>query len=113
MLIAARDGFEIRSRILGCEISRQGAGLIASGSFVSGVLDKMSIPSQSSTRYTTCYNIPEMFRCESDCSRRGSRRLRIRVDDHFMTVLVIVDKRWWFGVGGTKAEFEISACVLG
>jgi hypothetical protein len=46
LLVVAREGFEIRSKILGCEV----AGLIAGGSFVSAVLDPMSIPSQSTTR---------------------------------------------------------------
>jgi hypothetical protein len=40
LLVVAQEGFEIRSKILGC------AGLIAGGSFVSALLDLMSIPSQ-------------------------------------------------------------------
>ena len=45
LLVVAREGFEIRSKILGCKILRQSAALIAGGSFVSAVLDSMSIPS--------------------------------------------------------------------
>jgi hypothetical protein len=49
LLVVAQEGFEIRSKILGCEVLMSVA-LIAGGSFVSAVLDLMSIPSQSSTR---------------------------------------------------------------
>jgi len=50
LLAVAQEGFEIRNKILGCEVLMQNAGLIAGGNFVSAVLDLMSIPSQSSTR---------------------------------------------------------------
>lgn len=43
--VVAQEGFEIRSKILGCEVLMQNAGLIADGNFVSEVLDLMSIPS--------------------------------------------------------------------
>jgi hypothetical protein len=45
LLVVAREGFEICSKILGCEALVQSAGLIAGASFVSAVLDSMSIPS--------------------------------------------------------------------
>ena len=50
LLVVAQEGFEVRSKILGCEVLIQSAGLSASGSFVSAVLGSMSIPLQLSTR---------------------------------------------------------------
>ena len=47
--VVAQEGFEICNKILGCEVIWR-AGLIASRSFVSAVLDLMSIPLQSMTR---------------------------------------------------------------
>jgi hypothetical protein len=41
LLVVAREGFEIRSKILGYEVLIESAGLIADGSFVSAVLDSM------------------------------------------------------------------------
>jgi hypothetical protein len=43
LLVVARERFEIRSRILGCEISIQSAALIVSGSFVSATLSNINI----------------------------------------------------------------------
>ena len=50
LLVVAREGFEIRSKILGCEVLIQSAGLIAGASFVFAVLDSMSILLQSLAR---------------------------------------------------------------
>jgi hypothetical protein len=44
VLVVAQEGFEARSKILGCEVLIQSAGLMAGASFVSAVLDLMSIP---------------------------------------------------------------------
>jgi hypothetical protein len=38
LFVVAREGFEIRSKILGCEELTQSAALILSGSFVSATL---------------------------------------------------------------------------
>jgi hypothetical protein len=43
LLVVARQRFEIRSKILGCEISIQSAALIVSGSFVSAALSNINI----------------------------------------------------------------------
>ena len=60
-LLVAREGFEIRSRILGCEVLRQSAGAIAGGSFVSAFLDPMSIPSQTIDEIS--YRVITYLRC--------------------------------------------------
>jgi hypothetical protein len=42
-LVVAQECFEIRSKILGCEIPIQSAALIVSGSFVFATLSKINI----------------------------------------------------------------------
>jgi hypothetical protein len=61
LLVVAREDFKTRSKILGCEVLIQSAGLIAGASFVSAVLDSMSIPfdeiSYRAITYLICFDV--------------------------------------------------------